>query len=116
MDYYTGNYDQFIQTREEMLIQTLKRFEVQEMDISKMKAFVAKFGAGSRSTQAKSKIKAMEKRKKTGISEKPKEEKNLSFRFENPGKLEGALVQFRDAFFYYTPGEYLYKNLEFGIS
>lgn len=81
-----------------------------------MKQFVAKFGAGSRASQAKSKLKAIDKLSKNGISEKPTGEKTLKFRFEQPGKIFGALVQFRDAFFYYTPGEYLYKNLEFGIN
>jgi ATP-binding cassette, subfamily F, member 2 len=86
------------------------------MDIAKMKAFVAKFGAGSRASQAKSKIKAIDKRSKEGISDKPAPEKTLKFRFEEPAKVFGALIQFRDASFYYTPGEYLYKNLEFGIN
>lgn len=80
-----------------------------------MKAFVAKFGAGSRASQAKSKIKAMEKRAKGGILEKPVAEKKASFRFNTPNKHFGGLVQFRDASFYYHPGEYLYKNLDFGI-
>lgn len=93
----------------------MKQFEVQEMDISKMKKFVAKFGAGSRASQAKSKIKAMAKRSKEGISEKPTAEKTLNFRFNTPTKHFGSLVQFRDAFFGYKPGEHLYKNLDFGI-
>lgn len=81
-----------------------------------MKAFVAKFGAGSRASQAKSKVKAIEKRAKGGISDKPAPEKTLKFRFEQPNKIEGALIQFRDAFFNYPGGEYLYKNLDFGLN
>lgn len=81
-----------------------------------MKQFVAKFGAGTRASQAKSKVKAMEKRAKEGIHEKPVADKSIRFRFETPNKVFGALVQFRDASFYYTPGEYLYKNLDFGIN
>lgn len=80
-----------------------------------MKQFVAKFGAGSRSSQVKSKVKAIEKRVKNGIDEKPMEDKKLKFRFESSAKPFGALIQFRDASFYYVEGEYLYKNLEFGI-
>lgn len=94
----------------------MKQFEVQQMDIAKMKQFVAKFGAGSRASQAKSKLKAIDKLSKTGISAKPTAEKTLRFRFETPAKIHGALVQFRDAHFFYTPGEYLYKNLDFGIN
>jgi len=30
--------------------------------------------------------------------------------------MEGSLIQFRDAFFHYGNGEYLYKNLDFGIN
>jgi len=86
------------------------------MDISKMKAFVAKFGAGSRASQAKSKIKAIEKRSKNGIHTMPQADKNFKLRFETPAKIFGALIQFRDASFYYTPGDYLYKNLEFGVN
>lgn len=85
------------------------------MDIAKMKQFVAKFGAGSRSSQVKSKVKAMDKRVKNGVSEKPTEDRKLSFRFESSAKPFGALVQFRDAQFYYNEGEYLYKDLDFGI-
>jgi len=82
-----------------------------------MKQFVAKFGAGTRASQAKSKIKAIEKRAENGIHEKPTGDKTLSFRFEEPSKVFGALVQFRDAFFSYSKGgEHLYKNLDFGIN
>jgi ATP-binding cassette subfamily F protein 2 len=80
-----------------------------------MKQFVAKFGAGTRSSQVKSKVKAMEKVVANGVQERPKEESKLSFRFESSSKPFGSLVQFREANFYYTEGEYLYKDLEFGI-
>lgn len=80
-----------------------------------MKKFVAKFGAGSRSSQVKSKVKAIEKRVNSGIAEKPMEDKKLKFRFESSAKHFGALIQFINASFYYVPGEYLYKNLDFGI-
>lgn len=81
-----------------------------------MKQFVAKFGAGTRASQAKSKLKAMEKIQENGISELPQPDKSFTMRFEQPAKIFGALVQFRDAFFAYGDGEYLYKNLDFGIN
>jgi ATPase subunit of ABC transporter with duplicated ATPase domains len=62
------------------------------MDMANMKAFVAKFGAGSRSTQAKSRLKAMEKMVERGLEEKPMTEKAKTIRFEEARNIKGPMV------------------------
>ena len=116
LSYYSGNYDQFVKTREELMMQQMKKYLNEQHDVAHIKEFVARFGHGSRASQAKSRIKAMAKMKEQGMAEKPTLDKNLKFRFEDPAKVKGAIVQFLEASFWYEPGKVLYKDLDFGIS
>lgn len=86
------------------------------MSLESIKGFVQKFGAGSRSTQAKSRIKIMEKMVESGLETKPIFDKGIAIRFESARDIKGPMVQFRDAAFAYGPGPNLYEKLDFGIS
>ena len=46
MFYYSGNYDAFVKTKEELLEHQAKRFKYQQMKLAHLKDFVARFGHG----------------------------------------------------------------------
>lgn len=71
LEYYSGNYDQYIETATELAKQANKRYVNQQKDINHIKEFANKFGAGTRSTQVKSRVRAMEKMIEDGLEEKP---------------------------------------------
>ena len=92
----------------------LKKYTNMQQDINNIKEFKARFGAGTRSTQVKSRVKAMEKMLTQGL-DKPTLESTFSFRFSAATKAEGALISFFDAGFAYPGGEKLFTGLDFGI-
>ncbi len=47
LDYYSGNYDSFVKTREEKNEEQEKRFKNEQDQIQHMKNYVAKFGQGT---------------------------------------------------------------------
>ena len=83
---YAGNYDTFCQTKEEQDEAQMKIYNKEQVDLQKMKDYVARFGHGSRklAKQGKSKEKLMNKRIAEGMTEKVYREKTVSFYlFEN---------------------------------
>ena len=112
---YGGNYDQFIQTKGELALQSLKRFSREQLEIKNIKAFVAKFGAGSRSTQAKSRVKMLAKIVENGVQKKPMGEKTCRIAFDIARDHKGSMIEFRDASFGYVPDQTLYEDLNFGV-
>lgn len=51
---YSGNYSYFVRVREERLTQQHEQYQRQQAEISRMKAFIQKWRAGTRSRQSKS--------------------------------------------------------------
>jgi ATP-binding cassette subfamily F protein 2 len=45
--YYTGNYDQYITTRDELETNQAKRYQREQDEIAHMKNYIARFGHGS---------------------------------------------------------------------
>uniref|UniRef100_A0A3Q3W9F9 ABC transporter domain-containing protein n=1 Tax=Mola mola TaxID=94237 RepID=A0A3Q3W9F9_MOLML len=88
LKYYTGNYDQYVKTREELEENQMKRFNWEQDQIAHMKNYIARFGHGSAklARQAQSKEKTLQKMVASGLTEKVVNDK-----------------------------PYIYKNLEFGI-
>ena len=87
------------------------------MSIANIKDFVSRFGAGSRHTQAKSRLKLLDKMMEDGVEGKPIMDRGIEFKFEPAWDIKGPMVQFREASFHYEGStENLYENLDFGIS
>eukprot|EP00968_Pinguiococcus_pyrenoidosus_P018415 scaffold1913_cov257-Pinguiococcus_pyrenoidosus.AAC.26 len=115
--YYTGNYDAYVQTRKELEEHQMKRYQWEQEEIRKMKEYIARFGHGTAklARQAQSKEKALQKMLRSGLTEKPKKERNLSFRFPDPGSIPPPVMQVNNVSFGYPGSDLLYSNLEFGI-
>ena len=63
LNYFTGNYDTFVQTREEKEEEQMKKYQWEQDQIKHMKEYVARFGQGNAkmARQAQSKEKVLEK-------------------------------------------------------
>ncbi|XP_058209522.1 ABC transporter F family member 1 isoform X2 [Rhododendron vialii] len=114
---YTGNYDQYVQTRSELEENQMKQYRWEQEQIASMKEYIARFGHGSAklARQAQSKEKTLAKMERGGLTEKVARDKILVFRFTDVGKLPPPVLQFVEVTFGYTPDNLLYKNLDFGV-
>ncbi|KAK9676598.1 hypothetical protein RND81_11G088000 [Saponaria officinalis] len=117
LKYYTGNFDQYVQTRSELEENQMKQYKWEQDQIANMKEYIARFGHGSAklARQAQSKEKTLAKMERGGLTEKVARDKILVFRFTDVGKLPPPVLQFVDVSFGYTPENILYKNLDFGV-
>ncbi|XP_004487070.1 ABC transporter F family member 1-like [Cicer arietinum] len=114
---YTGNYDQYVQTRAELEENQMKQYKWEQEQIASMKEYIARFGHGSAklARQAQSKEKTLAKMERGGLTEKVVRDKILVFRFVDVGKLPPPVLQFVEVTFGYTPDNLIYKNLDFGV-
>ncbi|XP_047323909.1 ABC transporter F family member 1 [Impatiens glandulifera] len=114
---FTGNYDQYIQTRSELEENQMKQYKWEQEQISSMKEYIARFGHGSAklARQAQSKEKTLAKMERGGLTEKVVMDKVLVFRFTDVGKLPPPVLQFVEVTFGYTPDNLIYKNIDFGV-
>ncbi|KAL9296789.1 hypothetical protein ACSQ67_022685 [Phaseolus vulgaris] len=98
---YTGNYDQYVQTRSELEENQMKQYKWEQEQISSMKEYIARFGHGSAklARQAQSKEKTLAKMERGGLAEKVVRDK----------------VLFVEVAFGYTPDNLIYKNIDFGV-
>ncbi|KAK3000677.1 hypothetical protein RJ639_020602 [Escallonia herrerae] len=114
---FSGNYDQYVQTRSELEENQMKQYKWEQEQISSMKEYIARFGHGSAklARQAQSKEKTLAKMERGGLTEKVARDKILVFRFVDVGKLPPPVLQFVEVTFGYTPDNLIYKNLDFGV-
>ncbi|XP_019188942.1 PREDICTED: ABC transporter F family member 1-like [Ipomoea nil] len=114
---YTGNYDQYVQTRADLEENQMKQYKWEQEQIASMKEYIARFGHGSAklARQAQSKEKTLAKMERGGLTEKVARDKVLVFRFHDVGKLPPPVLQFVEVTFGYTPDNLIYKNIDFGV-
>merc|ERR1719402_1764502 len=115
---FSGNYDTFNQTLTEQEENQMKKYNKEQVDIAKMKEYVARFGHGSRklAKQGKSKEKLLNKRLAEGMTEAVFREKNVNFVFPQCSSLPAPVMMVQGVSFRYneqTP--WIYNNLEFGM-
>lgn len=118
LEYYSGNYDQFVKTRLELLEHQMKRYNWEQSQISHMKEYIARFGHGSAklARQAQSKEKTLAKMVAGGLTDKVMQEKTISFYFPSCGKLPPPVIMVQNISFRYSDDTpWIYRNLEFGI-
>ncbi|GAB1603570.1 ATP-binding cassette sub-family F member 2-like [Argonauta hians] len=116
--YYGGNYDAYVQTRNEVEENQMKKYKWEQDQIAHMKNYIARFGHGSAklARQAQSKEKTLKKMVDSGLTEKVINDKTLTFYFPSCGTLPPPIVMVQHVYFRYEPDKpYIYKNLDFGI-
>lgn len=117
LQYYDGNYDQFVKTKQEKEENQWKQYKWEQEQIKSMKEYIARFGHGTakNAKQAQSKEKVLAKMVRAGLTDKPEEEKPLNFKFSDPGHLPPPVLAFHDVSFGYPGCEPLYTNVNFGV-
>lgn len=118
LQYYSGNYDTYIRTREELETNQSKRFQWEQDQIAHMKNYIARFGHGSAklARQAQSKEKTLKKMVDSGLTEKVERDKTLSFKFPDPGSIAPPIIMVQNVSYKYSDKDKLiYKNLDFGV-
>uniref|UniRef100_A0A7N8XCN0 ATP-binding cassette sub-family F member 2 n=1 Tax=Mastacembelus armatus TaxID=205130 RepID=A0A7N8XCN0_9TELE len=101
LKYYTGNYDQYVKTREELEENQMKRFNWEQDQIAHMKNYIARFGHGSAklARQAQSKEKTLQKMVASGLTERVVNDKTLSFYFPPCGKIPPPVIMVQNVSF-----------------
>lgn len=118
LQFYTGNYDMFVQTRCELLENQMKQYKWEQDQIANMKNYIARFGHGSAklARQAQSKEKTLQKMVDKGLTERVTADRQLSFYFFDCGTIPPPVIMVQNVSFKYSEAQdFIYKNLEFGI-
>jgi len=117
LTYYTGNYDQYVQTRCEREENQMKMFKWQQDQMAHMKDFIARFGHGSRkmARQAQSREKVLAKMTRDGLAEKVVADHVLTFRFNDPDPLSPPVLVCSNISFAYPNSATLYEDVDFGV-
>lgn len=118
LNYYSGNYDMYIQTRMELETNQAKKYQWEQDQIAHMKNYIARFGHGSAklARQAQSKEKTLRKMVDGGLTEKVVAEKTLSFTFPDCGKIAPPVLSVQHVSFKYkNDTNWIYKDIDFGI-
>ena len=117
LEYYDGNYDQFVKTKGELEENQMKQYAWEQDQIKSMKEYIARFGHGTskNAKQAQSKQKVLDKMIRGGLTTKPEVEKPMNFKFPDPGHLPPPVLAFHDVSFGYPGCEPLYTNVNFGV-
>lgn len=116
---YDGNYDMFVQTKEELEVNQMKKYVKEQADIAHIKKFVASCGTYSNLVrQGKSKLKIIEKMEERGLTERVEQESQFSFKFPECEKLPTPVVAFHDVTFAYSGKlqDALYRKVNIGLS
>ncbi len=85
LQYYHGNYDNFLQEKEARKSQQAALYKNQQREIAHLQKFVDRFGAkASLATRAKSKEKQIERLQEVAVEEPQEELKRINFKFPQP--------------------------------
>jgi ATP-binding cassette subfamily F protein 3 len=85
LNYYHGNYDNFLEEKEARKAQQAAAFKNQQREIAHLQKFVDRFGAkASMASRAKSKEKQIERLQEVAVEEPTEELKRINFKFPQP--------------------------------
>ena len=85
LNYYHGNYDNYLTEKEARKAQQAAAFKTQQREIALLQVFVDRFGAkASMASRAKSKEKQIERLKEAAVEEPTEELRKMNFKFPQP--------------------------------
>jgi ATP-binding cassette subfamily F protein 2 len=115
--YFSGNYDQYVQTRRDQDMVQMRQYEAEQRDIAEIKDFIARFGHGTvkmvRQAQAREKL--LQKKLEAGLTHKPEVDPEWDWSFPDAGELPVPVLQVERLSFAYPGGVELYSNVDFGV-
>mmetsp|Transcript_58811 Transcript_58811/g.144154 ORF Transcript_58811/g.144154 Transcript_58811/m.144154 type:complete len:1107 (+) Transcript_58811:64-3384(+) len=118
LQYWAGNYDQYVKTRLEQETNQMKLYQKQQEEIKHTKDFIASCGTYANLVkQAKSRQKMLDRMEEAGLIQPVQQEKRLVLKFPECGKLVPPVIAFTDVAFSYSgkKKDYLYRNLNIGV-
>jgi len=118
LEYYGGNYDTYVRTRNENEVNQMKAYEKQQQEIKHIKDFIASCGTFANLVrQAKSRQKILDKMIDDGLIEKVDRGKRVNLKFEDCGKLPPPVLSFSGVTFAYSgkKKDALYVDLDLAI-
>jgi ATP-binding cassette subfamily F protein 2 len=117
IEVYGGNYDAYVQVREEKEKEQMAKYEWEQEQMAHMKDFIARFGHGTRKNamQAQSREKVLQKMQDAGLVEKVEFDRKLNMTFPNPSKIPPPVLMLANISFGYARGPQLYANVDFGV-
>merc|ERR1719472_542267 len=97
LEFYGGNYSNFVSTRKEREVNQLKKYEKEQEDIKHLQEFIRSCGTFSNlRKQADSKQKIIDKMVAAGLTEKPMKDPTYRFRFPNSDQLAPPVLAFNE--------------------
>ncbi|MDG1436936.1 MAG: ATP-binding cassette domain-containing protein [Rickettsiaceae bacterium] len=98
---YTGNYDKFIEQKQQVIEHKMHAVNYLEKKLAKMQAFVDKFSAGTRSRQASSREKQMDRIELPDIQKSSRVSPTFNFKQKRPSgkqvlRVEGIAKNYGD--------------------
>ncbi len=97
LHYYHGNYDRFLQEKEERKAQQASAFKNQQREIAHLQKFVDRFGAkASMASRAKSKEKQIERLEAVAVEEPTEELKRINFKFPQPPRSGLRVIELKN--------------------
>jgi ATP-binding cassette subfamily F protein 3 len=84
LEVYSGNYSHYVQQRAERDERRVKEYRAQLQFVAKEEDYIRRYMAGQRSRQAKGRLKRLERYKRERALDKPREERTISLRFQEP--------------------------------
>jgi len=118
LDVYGGNYESYVNTRQENETNDMRAYNKEQDDIQHLKKFISSCGTYSNLVkQAQSKQKIIDKMVEAGLTVKPTPDPVYVFDFPKCGALPPPVMAFKDVSFSYSgkKEDYLYSNLDFGV-
>lgn len=117
LEYFGGNYDQYVETKMEKEKEQMQKYEWEQDQIAHMKDFIARFGHGTRkmAMQAQSREKVLQKMTDAGLVEKVEFDRRLNMTFPNPSSIPPPVLMLANISFGYPGCALLYENVDFGV-
>eukprot|EP00741_Cyanophora_paradoxa_P025560 tig00000383_g24665.t1 len=114
---YGGNYDTYVETREQLEENQNKMYKWQQDQIKHMREYIARFGHGSRklARQAQSKEKVLAKMERNGLVEKVTGDSTLKMSFIDPEPLSPPVLVLQNISFGYPGQPLLYEDIDLGV-
>lgn len=115
LNFYTGNYDDYLREREVREQHQAAIYQNQVDEIARLQSFVDRFGAkATKATQAQSRVKQIEKLREDMVEAPQSRGKSVRFRFPQPARSGQRTMKLTDIHFAY--GEQpVYQGLNFEV-
>jgi ATP-binding cassette subfamily F protein 2 len=118
LEYYGGNYDAFVKTKQENETNQMKQYYKQQEEIKHIKEFIASCGTYANLVrQAKSRQKILDKMEADGLIKPVEKEHAVSLFFPGCGQLSPPVLAFQEVAFAYSGKmkDVLYRDLNLSV-